>query len=91
MNKPTKRVDLSKLTSEQRAAFIQFVKDCQQAAPQVKEMQQTAQEVFDAWVRSPEWGISEGERPESAPRQSLWHVGAPQVNYVDHIERPEKQ
>lgn len=91
MNKPIKKVELSKLNSEQRTAFLQFVKDCQEAAPHVREMQETAQFVFDAWIRSPQWAISEGEPPESAPQQSLWHVGAPKVNYVDKIERPDKK
>lgn len=90
MSKPIKRVDLSKLNSEQRAAFIQFAKDCKQAAPNVTEMQQTAQAVFAHWLKSPEWHIAEGENPGSKPPQDLWHVGAPKVNYVDHIERPDK-
>lgn len=87
MSKPIKRVDMSKLNPQQRAAVIQFVKDCQQAAPQVEEMQQTAQAVFAHWLRAPQWHIAEGENPQP---QDLWHVGAPEVNYVDHIERPDK-
>jgi hypothetical protein len=91
VSKPVKRVDLSKLNPEQRAAVIQFAKDCAQAAPQVQEIQQTAAAVFREWLRSPQWGISEGEPPQAQPQQNLWHVGAPQVNYVDHIERASDQ
>jgi len=83
--KPVKRVDLSKLTPDERAAFVQLVRDAQAAAPHMKEVQDTARTVFAQWLKSPKWGVAEGE--EKQP-QDLWHVGAPAVNYVDHIERP---
>lgn len=90
MSKPIKRVDLSKLDPQQRAAFLQFVRDCKQAAPHVEEMQKTAQQVFAHWLRAPQWHIAEGQHAGAPPKQNPWHVGAPQVNYVDHIERPDK-
>lgn len=84
-NKPVKRVDLSKLTPEQREALGSFYRDCQAAAPHVAEMQRTAQHVFQAWLRSPQWQANEGQKPEDAPGQDLWRV-KPEINYVDHIE-----
>lgn len=90
MTKPVKRVDLSKLSPEQRAALGQFLRDSKRAAPQVEEMRQTAQQVFAHLLKTPEWQLAEAEPPQGErPQESLWHVGAPEVNYVDHIERPK--
>ena len=89
--KPIKRVDLSKLDAEQKAALQAFLTNCRMAAPHVQEMQDAAKAVFANMIRSPQWGIADGEQPENGtPRESLWHVGAPEVNYVDHIERPDQ-
>ena len=85
MSKPVKRVDLSKLDAEQKAALQAFLTNCRMAAPHVQEMQEAAKAVFADMVRAPQWGIAEAQ---DKPRESLWHVGAPEVNYVDHIERP---
>lgn len=85
MAKPIKRVDLSKLTPEQREAVGSFYRDCQEAAPHMKQMQDTAQQIFKAWLASPQWTVKEGEPPEQPPPQDLWSV-KPQINYVDHIE-----
>jgi hypothetical protein len=82
--KPVKRVDLSALTTEQRAAFTQFYRDCQAAAPEMLGMQDAAQKLFTQWVRAPKWQPVEGETPDR-PDQGLWHV-KPEINYVDHIE-----
>lgn len=78
--KPFKRVDVSKLNPEQRAALAQLIRDCQQSAPDMKAMQDTAKQVFAQWLKAPQWGVAE------ADREDLWHVGAPAINYVDHIE-----
>jgi hypothetical protein len=93
MPKPIKRVDLSKLTPEQRDAFIQFVKDCRAAAPQIEEFKQTMQQVFVEMVRAPRWSLHDAEGAPPPGLDELWHVGAPVVNYVDHIdiERPSDQ
>lgn len=80
----TKKVDLSKLSPDQREAFIKFYRDCRSFAGTREEIQQTAQAVFQEFVKSPTWEISEGPAPGDQP-QKLWHVGAPEVNYVDHI------
>lgn len=82
-----KRVDLSKLSPEQRQAFIQFYRDCQRFSDTHKEVQQTAQAVFSEFVKAPRWGVSEGPLEGDRPQQDLWHIGAPEVNYVDDIER----
>lgn len=79
---PIKRVDLSKLNPEQRAAFIQLVKDAKQAAPQRQQMNEAANTVFWELLRSPQWGIvdtppSDGE---PAPESKQWHIGAPHIN-----------
>lgn len=84
MAKPVKRVDLSKLSKEQRQAVVQFYKDCQQAAPHVKEMQDAARKVYEAWLQSPQWTAREGQKPDQVPNQ-MWSV-KPEINYVDHIE-----
>jgi hypothetical protein len=81
-----KRVDVSKLSVEQRAALGQFIRDAKSAEPYIREVQDTAQEVFQAWLRSAQWSIVEGDNPEDAKPSKLWNIGAPQVNYVDHIE-----
>lgn len=83
--KPVKRVDLSKLTPAQREALAQFYKDCRAAAPHMKEMQDTARKVFNAWLAAPEWHMNEGHKPEQPPPADPWSV-KPEVNYVDHIE-----
>lgn len=85
MSKPVKHVDLSKLTDDQRRAVATFYRDCKRAAPHMKEMQETARKVFAAWLASPQWTANEGQKPEQAPVQDLWHV-KPEINYVDHIE-----
>jgi hypothetical protein len=82
--KPVKRVDVSKLNSEQRAALGQLIRDCKAVAPQMAEMQQAAKTFYEQLVSAPKWSVAEGPRDE-APDQSLWHV-KPEVNYVDHIE-----
>lgn len=83
-SKPVKRVDVSKLNTDQRQALAQFIRDCNQAAPHVQEMQQAAQTIFEGLVRSQEWGVREGPR-DGDVKQDLWHV-KPEINYVDHIE-----
>lgn len=85
MTKPVKRIDLSKLTPEQREALGSFYRDCQQAAPQMAQMQQAAREVYKKWISAPTWEAVEGEKPERPLSQDLWHV-KPEINYVDHIE-----
>jgi hypothetical protein len=87
MGKPVKRVDLSKLTAEQRAAFIEFATVANSVAGQRNEMMETAQAIFAGLVTAPQWGITEGARPGQQQPQHMWSVGHPQVNYVDHIER----
>lgn len=82
--KPVKRVDVSKLTPEQRQALGQFIRDCKQAAPHMAEMKQAAQTIYEGLLRSKEWDILEGPTDET-PKESLWHV-KPEINYVDHIE-----
>lgn len=84
MTKPVKRVDVSKLTADQREALGQLIRDCKQAAPQMAEMQQAAKTFYEQLVHAPKWSAAEGPR-EEIPDQSLWHV-KPEVNYVDHIE-----
>jgi hypothetical protein len=81
---PVKRVDLSKLSPDQRAAFVKFYRDCRSFAGTRDEIAQTAHAVFQEFVKAPRWGISEGPTPGDQP-QKLWHVGSPEVNYVDHI------
>lgn len=89
MAKPIKRVDLSKLTPQQRAAFIQLYKDAQTVSPQMGEMQQMAQTLFGELLKAPQWGVAEGPIDGERPRQDLWSIGSPEVNYVDHIEREQ--
>jgi hypothetical protein len=84
MTKPVKRVDVSKLTADQREALGQLIRDCKQAAPQMEQMQQAAKTFYEQLVCAPQWSVAEGPRDET-PDQSLWHV-KPEVNYVDHIE-----
>jgi hypothetical protein len=84
MTKPIKRVDLSKLTPEQRQALGSFYRDCKAVAPQMAEMQDAAKTFYEQLVRAPQWSVAEGPRDED-PDQSLWHV-KPEINYVDHIE-----
>lgn len=83
----TKRVDLSKLSPEQKAAFVQFYQDCQRFAETRQELQQAARGVFAEFVKAPTWGVSEGPLEGDRPQQDLWRIGAPEVNYVDNIER----
>jgi hypothetical protein len=40
-------------------------------------------------VKAPQWRIAEGPCEGDKPQQESWHVGAPEVNYVDHIERDQ--
>jgi hypothetical protein len=84
MNKPVKRVDVSKLNVEQRAALGQLIRDCKAVAPQMAEMQEAAKTFYEQLVRAPTWSAAEGPT-DDVPDQSLWHV-KPEINYVDHIE-----
>lgn len=86
MSKPVKRVDISKLSDEQRAALGQFIRDAKSAEPYLRELRETAQDVFKQWMHSPQWSIVDGERPDDAAPQQTWSIGAPKVTYVDHIE-----
>jgi len=84
MSKPVKRVDVSKLTPEQRQALGQFIRDCKQAEPHLQEMREAARTIHQGLLQSRRWDV--GEAPhDQPPDQSLWHV-KPQINYVDHIE-----
>lgn len=74
------------LTHEQRAALGQFIRDAKAAAPHIQEMRDTSQELFKQWIASPSWQIAEGEKPDDPPTPKQWNIGAPKVNYVDHIE-----
>lgn len=85
--KKVKRVDLSKLTDEQRDAFIQFAKDCAEAGPAMQDMHNVARTIHGHMIRAKEWSIATGVAPEGArPNGETWNIGAPKVNYVDHIE-----
>jgi hypothetical protein len=87
--KPVKRVDLSKLNPEQRAALIQWIKDVKALEPVIKQAREEAQTIFAETVKAPQWRIAEAPCDGEKPQQELWHVGAPEVNYVDHIERDQ--
>jgi len=80
-----KRVDLSKLTPEQREALAVFYRDCKRVAPQMREMQETAKRMFAEFLRAPRWEAHEGQKPEQPPKQDVWSV-KPEIRYVDHIE-----
>jgi hypothetical protein len=80
-----KRVDVSKLSPDQRAALGQFIRDAQTVAPQFAEMKRNAQTIFEQWLRCPQWYANEGPPPGERPTES-WS-GAPEVNYVESFER----
>lgn len=88
MPKPVKRVDVSKLNAEQKAALAQFIRDAKAVAPQIKEAQDAAQKLYTAFLQSPQWQAAEGD-PERKTLQDLWRVKA-EVRYVDHIETTEQ-
>jgi hypothetical protein len=85
VSKPIKRVDLSKLTPDQRAALAQFAKDAQSVAPQWEDMQRAARTVFEKWLRSPQFHANEGPLSQELPDQS-W-TGAPEINYVESFDK----
>lgn len=80
----SKKVDLSRLSPEQRDAFTQFYRDAHAVGPQYEEVIATSRQVFAQWLKSPQWHASEGRKPDQAPSQT-WS-GAPEINYVDKFE-----
>lgn len=80
--------NLDKLTPEQRAALATWMRDMRKMLPAMQELERTAKSVYQAILDAPTWTIVEGEpMPGNEPSvEQLWNVGAPQVNYVDHIE-----
>lgn len=85
MSKPIKRIDVSKLTAEQRAALGQLIRDAKTVAPQMAEFQKNARTIFEQFVRSPQWTLRDGPQPEGEVPDQNWHA-KPQIRYVDEIE-----
>lgn len=85
-----KRIDLTGFSPEQRHALIEVQRRLKETAAQRQEMADAARAAFAATVQAPTWNIVEGQYPlKGLPPQDAaqhWNVGAPKVNYVDHIE-----
>lgn len=85
-----KRVDLSGFSAKQRRALADFQKQLKATVAQRNELAKAARAAYAATVTAPTWNLAEGEYPgEGQPpdlQEQHWNIGAPQVNYVDHIE-----
>lgn len=80
------RAALKTMNPEERKALGQWVAQLRRARPHIAASAQSAKDVYQKWLESPQWAIQEGPRPDQMPSQDLWSIGAPQVNYVDKIE-----
>lgn len=88
--KQYKRIDVTGYTPEQKRALLAFQQRVKATAAQRNEMAQAARAAFAATATAPEWTIATGHYPEAGKPPTdddqHWNIGAPQVNYVDHIE-----
>lgn len=78
------------MNPEQLAALNKWAGDMRKAAPMMKETAAAARKISEEMIAAPVWRMAEGSAPGGAPRpaeQPAWNIGAPKVNYVDHIDR----
>jgi hypothetical protein len=76
------------VSPEQLAALNKWAADYRTALPTIERMVGTAKEIHARTVAAPIWRVAEGS-PEAGqePMPELkWDIGAPKVNYVDHID-----
>jgi hypothetical protein len=77
---------VTELSGEERDALVQFARDVQTAAPQMREAAQAAQRIFHDLQHADTWRIAETPKPDGIS-ESSWSVGHAKVNYVDKIAR----
>lgn len=74
---------------EEIAALNQWAKDFTKVAPMMRQTAMAARKISEEMIAAPVWRMAEGSAPGGAPRpedQPAWNIGAPKVNYVDHID-----
>jgi hypothetical protein len=88
VQKGLKVVPVQGVSPEQLAALNKWAADYRERMPQVAGIVNVAKDIHRQAVAAPVWRVAEGT-PEvgcdKAPEVS-WNIGAPKVNYVDHIE-----
>lgn len=86
------RNNLHMLTPEQRAALAKYARDMQTAKPQLRHLADTSMQVYQSMLDAQTWHIADAPLPpdtKEPPEQKVWTIGAPKVNYVDHIDHIE--
>jgi hypothetical protein len=87
--KGLKIVPVQGISPEQLAALNKWAADYREAKPKLAAIAKTAKDIHGRAVAAPVWRVAEGtpepgqEKPTDMPG---WNIGAPKVNYVDHIE-----
>lgn len=78
------------ITPEQLEALNKWAADLTKAMPEMTRMAQTAKAIHRDMVNAPKWQIAQGDPVAGAPKvmEDMWSIGAPKINYVDHIDRP---
>lgn len=79
------------LTLEQRQAVADFAKHMQDNRRIYAETAQMAKRIHQELVDAPQWRIAETPKPDNAPTEEVWSIGAPKVNYVDHIQLNDEE
>jgi hypothetical protein len=89
---PLRRKPVSGMDPEQLAALNQWASDFRKVAPKMAELAGSSQAMHKAMLEAPVWRVVEGTPPAGELRpeevKDPWAIGAPKVNYVDHIDVP---
>ena len=76
------------ISAEELAALNRWAHDFREAKPVLASLAKTAKEIHAQTVAAPIWRIAEGAPAagEEKMPEFKWDIGAPTVNYVDHID-----
>lgn len=77
------------MNPEELAALNDWANTMRRAAPQMRATATAAKTITEAMIGAPVWRMAEGT-PEfghqKPTNEDPWKIGAPKVNYVEHIE-----
>jgi hypothetical protein len=78
------------MNPEELAALNKWASDFRKVAPQLAQLASSSQGIHKAMLEAPVWRVAEGRPPGDMPRpeekKDPFSIGAPKVNYVDHID-----
>lgn len=77
------------MNNDEIDALNKWASDFRKAGPAMQGLANTAKAIHRDMIGSPVWRVAEGQPEAGRERptdQDPWSIGAPKVNYVDHIE-----